>query len=75
VAWLRRQGEGSKAVAVARGEIDSLMFIFWQVFRPERFLEGSLEAAMRHQYAYLPFGKLATAGLRLLSGRNKLMAR
>lgn len=27
-----------------------------QVFRPERFLDGSLEAASRHPFAYLPFG-------------------
>lgn len=27
-----------------------------QVFRPERFLEDSPEAASRHPFAYLPFG-------------------
>lgn len=27
-----------------------------QMFRPERFLKGSPEAAARHPYAYLPFG-------------------
>ena len=27
-----------------------------QVFRPERFMEGSPESASRHPFAYLPFG-------------------
>ena len=37
-------------------ETYTLLLCMWQEFRPERFLEGSPEAAARHPYAYMPFG-------------------